>query len=268
MVHYEDKEKLIQLSENFFEKARDANCFFNIVKQFRENKNTRQEDMEISSAFYSYTENALIVAVVMELSKLYDQNRQSINIKKLLDICYKNRMLFPESQELSVSNYSLDEILKVPYKRTILPEEKEFFEIDINNTGELESLLLDNGSLPTVEMTVDRYFDLFYWKYDNLEPKIDYLIKQRNKVYAHNDEDKLHSIDEIIKEYPIYYKDIEQMISYALEISGFSIAMLTGVNKAKLPDNIGDWENTLNLLSDGQKYQKEQFEKEFGEGNF
>lgn len=268
MANYETKEKLLKLSENFLQKARDANCFFDISKQFKKNRSERYDEMSISSAFYSYTDNAITVAVIMELSKLYDTSKQSINIKKFLDICYENRGLFPQQKELTLKKYGTEDKMILPYTRTVSTDEKDFFKNEIDNLSELESLIINGDNPLRVEMTIDRYFQLFYWKYDNLKTKIDYLIKQRNKVYAHNDEDKLFIIDEIIDKYPLHYNDAESLISYALEVISFTIAMLTGVNIAELPNNIDDWTYTLDLVGDGLKYQKEKFEEEFGEGSF
>lgn len=268
MGKYKNKKRLTELSENFFEKARDANCYFDITEQFVKNKNERSDEMSLSSAFYTYTENATIVAVIMELAKLYDTSKQSINIKKFLDICSENRNMFPKYKESSFVDSETNEIIKVPYVHRVSTDEIDFFKDELDSMKATESLFLENPNPLSVEMTIDRYFELFYWKYDKLKIKIDYLIKQRNKVYAHNDEDKIFNIDQILQKYPIHYKDAESLISYALEVSGFSVAMLTDINKAKLPNNIKDWENTLNLVKDGKQYQKEKFEKEFGEGSF
>lgn len=268
MANYETKDELLKLSKNFLQKARDANCFFDISKQFKKNRGDRYDDMRISPTFYSYADNAITVAVVMELSKLYDTSKQSINIKKFLDICYENRGLFPQQKEFTLEIDGIEEKMIFPYTRTVSTDEKDFFKNEIDNLSELESLIINGDNPLRVEMTIDRYFQLFYWKYDNLKTKINYLIKQRNKVYAHNDEDKLFKIDEIVNKYPLHYNDTESLISYALEVIDFSIALLTDVNIAELPNNIDDWTYTLDLVRDGLKYQKEKFEEEFGEGSF
>ncbi|HGZ4935198.1 hypothetical protein ABG953_05910 [Enterococcus faecalis] len=77
--------------------AIQANCYFSIIKQFNQNRNTYNEEMNLSSAFYSYTYNALIVANFMELSKIYDRHRLSSNIEKLLYECKENIDYFPKT---------------------------------------------------------------------------------------------------------------------------------------------------------------------------
>ncbi|EOS8040453.1 hypothetical protein DUC50_RS12765, partial [Enterococcus hirae] len=77
-----DKEKLIKKIDIFMNQARQANCYFSIVKQVAENRTNYYEEMSLSSAFYSYTYNALVVATFMELSKIYDSHRYSSNIQK------------------------------------------------------------------------------------------------------------------------------------------------------------------------------------------
>lgn len=178
--------------------------------------------------------------------------------------------MFPKYNKTSFVDPETNEteIIKMPYVHRVTNDEIDFFKDELDIIKATESLFLENLNPLSVEMTVDRYFELFYWKYDKIETKIEYLIKQRNKVYAHNDEDKIFKIDQILQKYPIHYKDAESLISYALEVSGFSVAMLTDINKVKLPNNIKDWENTLNLVKDGKQYQKDKFEKEFGEGSF
>lgn len=95
-------------------------------------------------------------------------------------------------------------------------------------------------------------------KYDtalkNIQPQLDNLKKQRNKVHAHNDRKSIGNIEEIIEDNPLNLKDIKMLIDLSLDISLLIIGDLTGINKPRLYANINDWENTLKLVEIGEKY--------------
>ena len=90
------KEDSLRLSEQFMQEAFQANCYYDIIKQYSENSKEYQEEIAFSSVFYTYTYNALVVATFMELAKIYDRNKDSINIKGMMDICKVHISLFPE----------------------------------------------------------------------------------------------------------------------------------------------------------------------------
>ena len=77
------KEKIINISERFMQEALEANCYYDIIKQYSENKQKYYEEMSFSGAFYTYTYNALIVAVFMELAKIYDRNKDSVKYREV-----------------------------------------------------------------------------------------------------------------------------------------------------------------------------------------
>lgn len=264
MKKYDNLNDLINLANNFYEKVLEANSYFEIIKQFKEMELKFNDEMRVSSFFYSYTRNAIVVATIMETSKLYDKSNQSINIKKFLDICYEQKHQFPQHNEISYKHEGINYLDKRPFRHSVLPEEMEFFQKDYDNQDALELLFTNAGNPLTVVMTIERYFDLFHWKYKRLESKIDYLLKQRNKIYAHNDENKIFKIDELINKYPLHYNDIEAILSFSYEFINFVIAMLTGINKPIKPINFQDWENTLHLVKVGLKYETLEYEKELG----
>lgn len=264
MKKYEDLDDLVNLSNNFYDKVIEANSYFEIAKQFKEIYTKFADEMSVSSFFYSYTKNAIVVATIMETSKIYDRHPQSINLGKFMDICYDQKHQFPQHKKISYKHEGTEYLDVSPFRHSVLPEEKEFFQNEYDNLDAIDSLLINTGRPLTVDMTIEKYFDLFRWKYERLENKIDYLLKQRNKIYAHNDENKIFKIDEIMNKYPLHYDDIENIISFSYEFISFVIAMLTGVSKAKKPINYQDWEHTLQLVKIGLKYESLEYEKELG----
>ena len=89
-----------------------------------------------------------------------------------------------------------------------------------------------------------------------MSKKQENIRKQRNTIYAHNDEERIKDIDSITKKYPISYPDIKELIDFALDCTGLIIGSLTDVCKATHYSNIDDWEGTLMLVRMGLKYQE------------
>ena len=262
-----NKEQLIKKIDIFMNQARQANCYFSIIKQFAENKTNYYEEMSLSSAFYSYTYNALVVATFMELSKIYDSHHHSSNIQKLVKECRDNIAYFPTVNHQEDVNID-GEIytLTFPFKHTVTEDEKEFFQEEIEHEQPFQKIFNDIDLPIHVEMTIERYFELYEWRLSKLHEKIKNLLKQRNKVYAHNDEATMKvDLDSVINNFPLDYKDINDLIVFALDFSIFAGAMLTGVNRASEPVNIDDWENTLRAVKLGEKYKDVEIQKQVEE---
>lgn len=249
-----DREELLNLSKEFMQEAFQANCYYDISRQYSVNFKEYHEEMKFSSAFYAYTYNALVIATFMELAKIYDTHKNSINIFEMINICKDHIYLFPQQRDefkMIVDNKEI--IKKIPYEHSVSPEEKDFFQNEVESQEPINKVF--NITEIRVEMTLERYFDLYKWKYERIEPQVKNLLKQRNKVYAHNDRDSLGNIEEVISKFPLYRKNIESLISFSLEFCQFVISLLTGINEPDQPANINDWEETLHLARLGYKYQ-------------
>lgn len=84
---------------------------------------------------------------------------------------------------------------------------------------------------------------------------------QRNKLYAHNDEQRIVNSENLPDRYPISYPDVQEMIDFALDCTGLILGILTDVNRAKQYSNIDDWEGTLMLTRLGLKYREYDFQQ-------
>lgn len=259
-----EKEQLIKKLDIFMNQARQANCYFLIIKQFLENRSNYPDEMSLSSAFYSFTYNALVVSTFMELAKIYDSHKYSTNIQKLFKECKENISYFPTfHSEHEITIDGKKHAYTLPFTHIVKEEEKDFFKSEIEKKHSFRELL-GTSDLPfQVEMTIERFFDLYEWRLSKLELQIGNLLKQRNKVYAHNDEATMNTnIDDVIKKFSLNYEEIEKLIAFALDFCQFAYAMLTGINKCSAPINIDDWQNTLMLTKLGEKYQDIEVEKQ------
>lgn len=246
-----DKDSLLKLANYLWEQAFEANSYYLIIKQYEENYEKYKEEMMYSSMFYSTVYFALNNSMFMELAKLYDSNNNTINISRLLHKCQENIDLIPEYRKIeeTISNNGQKHIIKIPYQMEIGPNERCLFK---DQKIEIDRNLLDIFNIPeesmvkeTIELTAPEYIDFFKKKYHALKPQRRNLIKQRNKIYAHNDENAFFDIGKMIRENPIYYTDIQALIDYALELPRFIIGSLTGIYKLKKNANFNDWEYTL-----------------------
>lgn len=75
-----DKEKLIKLAKELQQGVFDANAYFLIMKQYKENRLEYSQEMQLSPAFYNIVYQALQKACFMEIAKLYDKSRNVISV--------------------------------------------------------------------------------------------------------------------------------------------------------------------------------------------
>ncbi|MGE7633635.1 hypothetical protein ACQKMZ_15275 [Bacillus paramycoides] len=96
------EEQLLELAEEIYQQSFEANNFYEIMMQLEREKVEYIDEMRVSSAFYHFINNSLVVSTFAVVSKLYDKttNSNAISVKKFLDRCmeYKNF-----STELTVS---------------------------------------------------------------------------------------------------------------------------------------------------------------------
>lgn len=75
------------------------------------------------------------------------------------------------------------------------------------------------------------------------------LKKQRNKIFVHSDPKAIITgVKKVAEEFAIPIKDFERLIQFSSEFCVFLEAIYTDINRATVPSNIDDWENTLNLV--------------------
>lgn len=265
-----DKNQLIDFAEKLHQEAFDANVYFLIMQQYRENWKEYQAEMRLSSAFYSVVYVALQKACFIELAKLYDRTHGAYSIGTLLRKCQDSPSYFSEYRDkVEIENDGKKYVLPVHYKHNLKLVEECFFKEEVNIQRGFYKLLdfPDADKAPvTVDLTFSKFLELYQKRYNALSKKRDSLSEQRNKIYAHNDEKSIFNIDEILKKNPLFYADIKELIEFALDATGLIVGALTGICKAEKYSNIDDWQGTLMLARLGLKYQDydlEQKEKAF-----
>lgn len=248
-----EKEKLIYLVEQFYQEALSANSYYSILQQYAEYQKKHLTEMQVSPAFYTITHNALVEALFMNLAKIYDLQKDAINIRQLLEKCENNIGFFPE-YEITIPIDGEERIETVLDQHTVKQNEEWYFKEEVEKQNKFAEALGLQGTPVVVKLTIEQYFDFYYKKFCSLNPKIENLRVQRNKIYAHNDRESIFDIDTVIKKNPLNMVDIQVLIEYALEVSRFLLGRLTRILKPDKYGNIDDWGNTLRLVQIGEKY--------------
>lgn len=260
---------MIDFAEKLHQEAFDANAYFLIMRQYRENLKGYQAEMRLSSAFYSVVYGALQKACFIELAKLYDRTNGAYSIGALLKSCQDNISFFSEYRDVvEEEDDGKKYVFPIPYQHSLKPAEECFFKEEVHRQREFYKIF-DVPSADTVPVRVDltfgEFLELYQRRYIALNKKRDKLSEQRNKIYVHNDEKGIFNIDEIIEKNSLLYTDIKELIEFALDATGLIVAALTGICKAEKYSNIDDWTQTLMHASLGLKYREydlEQKEKE------
>lgn len=244
------KEELVHLAEHIYREAFDANCYYSVIQQYEKNQIENYEEMSLSPAFYHVVYNALIISTIMELSKIYDRSHDAINIRTLLTACSENKTLFLQNRGTTEINVDGDKYNEdIPYQHVVKKNEECFFKDEVNWNRTVTDLFGLQEAPVFVDLTVEGYMDLYQKKYCSIKPKIDRLLTQRNKIYAHNDKMAIGDMQMLIKKNPLKRFEVEELISYALDVSKFVIASFTKNWKPDKPVNMEDWKATLSLLS-------------------
>ncbi|RAN80625.1 hypothetical protein [Bacillus sp. SRB_331] len=119
------EEQLLELAEEIYQQSFEANNFYEIMMQLEREKVEYFDEIRVSSAFYSYIYNSLVVSTFAVVSKLYDntKNKDAISVKKFLDRCmeYKNF-----STELIVSGSTPETFFKL--------KKQEYEQFEKNNS--------------------------------------------------------------------------------------------------------------------------------------
>lgn len=246
-----EKEEIISIAEGLWQQVLNVNSYYLIIKQYNDYFKDYEDEISMSTAFYSVAYQAMQDALFIELSKLYDKTTGAINLRYLLKLCEEYKC-FPEYREFLDKN---GEIVNASYIHKIKTGEEWYFEEYIDQENKFQELL---GSSYTdeisKEMSASEYIDFLGKQYNSMNGITDKLTKQRNKIYAHNDKKLKFNIKECLKNNPLYLSDIQRLIDYAFDVTRFVIGALTGIEKATAYANIDDWKGTLDYVKLGAKY--------------
>lgn len=261
-----EKEKLIKLAEDLYQSAFDTNTYYAIMMQYREMSKKYRAEMNLSPAFYQVVYGALQKACFIEIAKLYDKTKDAVSIGVLLNYCRDNLDLFPEYREtVTVKEDGIEYSFQVPYQHHLKPAEERFFENEVRSQRELLKIFdaPDYEKVPIqVDLTFPEFLKLYQKRFCSLSRKQENIRVQRNKIYAHNDEERILAEENVWDKNPVTYPDIQELIDFALDCTRLVLGALTGVSRATNYGNIDDIEGTLMLAKIGQKYQDYEMEQQ------
>lgn len=130
------EEQILELAEEIYQQSFEANTFYEIMMQIEREQVEYFDEIRVSSAFYSYIYNSLVVSTFAVVSKLYDKttHRNVISVKKLLDRC------------MEYKNFSTEFILGGPTPEAFFKSKKQEYErFEKNNS--LESLYTQRDNI-------------------------------------------------------------------------------------------------------------------------
>lgn len=271
-----NKETLIQFARELHWEAFDANTYFLIIQQYRKSWKEHKDEIRLSPAFYNIVYAALQKACFMEIAKLYDKSNKVVSINSLLKDCQENISLFPEYRDtISIEDNGNTYSSPIPYQHQLKFAEECFFKSEVESPRAFfKAFDIPNAEKTpvTIDLTFTQFLELYQKRFHSLSKKQECIREQRNKIYAHNDEQRILDLNSVLENNPISYSDIKELIDFALDCTMLIFRMLTGECLATQYVNIDDWNNTLALAQLGLKYQeydhnqrKEAFEKEIAQ---
>ena len=254
-----DKEKLIKLAEDLHQSAFDAKSYYLIMMQCREMRKKYNSEMKLSPVFYQVVYEALQKACFMEIAKLYDKTQNVVSIGSLLRYCGDNIDLFPKYEDtILIKEDGREYSLPVPYQHYLKPAEECFYKDEVKKQREMLKLFnipdFDKTSI-RVDLTFSEFLGLYQKRFNSLSKKQENIRVQRNKIYAHNDEENILSEEKAWDKNPITYPDIQELIDFALDCTVLILEALTGEYYATNYGNIDDLEGVLKVARIGLKYQ-------------
>lgn len=244
------KLEIVHLANNIYEEALTAASYWSLINQYQDNVQKYNNEMNYSPAFYHVIYQSLIESLFMNLSKIYDSDNDALTIRTLLS----------EMNGVSLEDFA-DCVSKTyrfcdnKFQHRLKPEEECLFKEQVAKQRSICNALKIDYVFTEVELSFQQLISFYVKKLHSINPSIQNLINQRNKIYAHNDRNTNFNFEDIYKKNPIKKVDADKLIDTALDISCFCIEVLTGVAKARDYININDWESSLKMITIGQKYQ-------------
>ena len=249
MVINLDKDQIIHWATNIYEEALTASSYFEIINQYHKNVQKYNDEMNYSPAFYHIVYQALIEGLFMNLAKIYDSDKEALTLRTLLS----------EMKTISIDNFSeaVAESYKLSghkFQHRLKPEEECFYKNEVSEKHSICNTLKIDYTFTEVDLSYDELLLFYTKKLHSINPSVQNLINQRNKVFAHNDRVTNFQFDKIYERSPIKKDDAIALITVALDVSCFCIEILTGTSKAREYSNINDWESSLEMIKLGAKY--------------
>lgn len=228
-----EKQELIDLVESFRYRVKIVACYRRLYGEYCENYKTLSDGINMTPAFWFITSRAYVHAMMIDLSKLYDNDSNVYGVKHLLELCGKNQSLFEEKELPNGERYATAE------------EVAEFWAAF---AGEETAPCTDNR----------HFLDILTEKYNQKSQQINNLRLQRNKLWAHNDSKNFLAPSAFEEENLLTWADIDDLIDLIIEISNTLLNHLGKEVSGMYPANIDDIQivmNTMQKQARGKKYE-------------
>lgn len=177
------------------------------------------EILEYSPCFWGMTLDNFLYKSFIGLAKLYDEHKDCVGLKKLINICEQNQILFPQE---NVSIYG-----ETDTREDIVHREY----VDITQTIQVAKL-----------------------KYQSVQDFREKLILLRDKYLAHSDKQIFLDIKSLYNEIAVKKENIDALIQTAGDIANAFLSNLSNTAVNISFDNAEDYKNLLRCVKDGGKF--------------
>ena len=213
------KEMLINDIKIYIRKIIFINSCIEIYDNYIFCKSAFTEEVNIAVTFFEVTKMAMAHTIMIETAKLFEDDSDVKNIKKLINCCATNyRLLGNELVRREIVEHNGEQV--------------------VNKHIEKISVL-----------DIARQFDL---EYSGFDPILQNLETQRNKYFAHNDNSFFGNQDELRNTNPVNLADVRLLINFATKVCNTFMSILNdGHTWEPVYKRAGD---ILNLFAALQKY--------------
>lgn len=218
-----EKQELINLVESFRYRVKIVACYRRLYSEYCEKIKQLSDGINMTPAFWFITSRAYVHAMMIDLSKLYDNHPNVYGVDHLLELCEKNQSLFEEKELPNGERYATAE---------------ELAEFWAAYAGEETAPCTDNR----------HFLDSLNKKYNQKSQQIDNLRLQRNKLWAHNDSKNFLNPSALEKEKLLIWADIDDLIDLLIDISNTLLNHLGKEVSGIYPANIDDIQIVMNTM--------------------
>lgn len=243
---------LLDLAQNLHRQALDAYTYRQIIRQYRDNLKEYSKEMRYSSAFYSVIYQSLHESLMMCLVKIYDWNTSTLTIR----ILKENISLI----SLKDMDHQIQEMYGINnvFCHELRPCEEVYFLLEVESTKKIYEVLGEEYRCTHIDLTLDQMKELYIQRFKYLQDAnvIHNMMKRRNKIYAHNDQEVNFDFKTVGEKYPLNYDEVDALIEFALDFTDFVIWILTGKYPGRHISNMDDWKWTLDMVRVAEKHKR------------
>ena len=192
-----------------------ANNSFAVYKVISEARENLGDEISYAPAFFNITERSNQYTFVMITAKLFDSNKQSTGLNKLIAICEQNKDVFPQE----VSLYFIDA-----------------------DSGEGQEVSVSHENTKHLDEAIEEQKNILA----SYECKSQKLRDWRDNYFAHNDKKYFNNLNALAEKSPISDSEIEDMLKCASDICNAFLGKLTGTN---FDTHSPDSKDLINLLA-------------------